>query len=214
MSYGAIVKVGRLAETRCGLITAEWLNEAGLSASQKTALVKSGYLERVTRGVYKVAGAPSTRFTEILALWMRLGDNDYTSDPPVLVAAGATAAYLHDIGDMWPDPYDFITSRPLRTREPGVVLRHETVDPRDVEVVEGIPCLSPVATLVDLIKDHGDLSLVGDAVVDARTRNYLNAHTEPDFVRRLGPLAAENDLPEGEGEKLLELITQYHQGVA
>ena len=108
------MKVGRLAERRRGLITVEWLNEAGLSASQKTALVESGYLEQVTPGVYKVVGAPSTRFTEILALWMRLGDNDYQSDPPVLVAAGATAAYLHDIGDMWPDPYDFITSRPLR----------------------------------------------------------------------------------------------------
>ena len=210
MSYGTIVKVGRLAERRRGLITVEWLNEAGFSASQKTALVESGYLEPVTPGVYKVVGAPSTRFTEILALWMRLGDNDYQSIPPVLVAAGATAAYLHDIGDMWPDPYDFITSRPLSTREPGVVLRHETVEPCDVEVVEGIPCLSPVATLIDLIKDHGDLSLVGDAVVDARTRNYLNAHTEPDFVRRLGPLAAENGLPEGDGEKLLDLITQYH----
>ena len=211
MAYETIVKIGQLAERRRGLITTKWLNEAGLSASQKTALVKSGYLNRITRGVYRVAGAPETEFMDILALWMRLGDNDYSNKPPTLVAANRTAATLHNIGDYWPDPYEFISSRPLRSSDPHVILRHESVDPLDVEIVDGIPCLSPVATLIDLVKAYGDLSLVGDAVMDARSRNYLNELTEPEFVQRLAPLAEENGLPAGDGQALLDVITQYHR---
>lgn len=207
MTYRTLVTIGQLAEQRHGLITAEWLNKAGLSPSQKTSLVTSGYLNRVTRGVYRVAGVPAFESMDILAYWMRLGDNDY-SGTPTLVAAGATAAHLHGIGDMWPDPYEFITSCPRRTRDPNVILRHEPIDSADVKTVEGVPCLSPIATLVDLVKAHGDLSLVGDAVRDARWKRYLNEYTEPEFVRRLGALAGANGLPDGDGQQLFDMITQ------
>ena len=209
MSYSTIVKIGHLAERRLGLVTAKWLYEAGISSSQRDALVKSGYLEGVFRGVYRVAGAPSFDSMDILAQWMRLGDNEYSNDAPQLVAAGATAAYLHTIGDMWPDPYEFLTAQPRRTRDPNVVLRREPIDPNDVTTVKGVPCLTPIATLVDLVKICGDLSLVGDAVRDARWRRYLNEYTEPEFVRRLGPFAEENGLPVGDGKLLLKVITQY-----
>jgi hypothetical protein len=48
------------------------------------------------------------------------------------------------------------------------------LDPRDVTLTDGLPTMTMERTIVDLIEEVGDLSLVADAVRDASRKRNLD----------------------------------------
>lgn len=68
-------------------------------------LAADGFLQRLAHGVYKGAGVPGDQFDDLRAAWL-------STEPKVtggarlkdrangVVVAGASAARLHDIGDL------------------------------------------------------------------------------------------------------------------
>jgi len=95
-------------------------------ASQLSRMASSGAIERVTQGVYRMAGAPPQNHEAIYATWLALGGATAPrTDAGVasIVAAGVTGAVLHDVGDFFLDGFDFIVPARKGTRLPGVRLR-------------------------------------------------------------------------------------------
>jgi predicted transcriptional regulator of viral defense system len=186
-----LVRLGSIAERRWGLITTAQAEDAGVSRKQLSRMASAGAIERVTQGVYRMAGAPPQDHEAIYATWLALGGATAPrTDAGVasIVAAGVTATVVHDVGDFFPDGFDFIVPTRKGTRLPGVRLRIRHVTRDEVIPVDGLPTLTVERTIADLVEIGIDLSLVADAVRDAARADKLVA---PDrLVGYLEPIAA------------------------
>ena len=190
MSVGAVIgSLGRIAERQWGLVTTRQAVEVGVSRLHLSRLSQAGALERLAHGIYRMAGAPPVEDEDVITAWLGLAT---TGEPPV--AAGATAARLHGIGDLWLDTIEFTTTTRRTTRRPDVRLRVAHLDPADVTIARGIPTMTAARTIADLVKQNTDLSLVTDAAADADRAGILDRRH---LARTLNPLAAAEGYPDG-----------------
>lgn len=166
--------------------------EVGVSRKVLSGLVASGAIERLTQGVYRMAGAPPAAHEVDLARihWLAL---DGIERP--VVAAGKTAATLHRIGDWFPADSEFVTPTRRTTRLSDVKLRMRRLDEDDVVYVDGLPSMTVERAIADLVESWEDLSLVADALEQAMHRGVLL------WPRRLAellePLARRNQMESG-----------------
>lgn len=185
-----LVALGSIAERRWGLFTTAQAEDAGVARKQLSRMAGTGAIERVTQGVYRMAGAPTQEHEAIYATWLALGGATASrteTGVAAVVAAGMTAAVVHGIGDFFLSGYDFIVPSRKGTRLPGVRLRIRTLTPDEVIPVAGLPTLTVERTIADLIEIGTDESLVADALRDAVRGDKLVA---PDgLVEYLSPTA-------------------------
>lgn len=190
MAGATLVRLGSIAEHRWGLVTTALAEDAGVSRKQLSRMASSGAIERVTQGVYRMAGAPPQDHEAIYTTWLALGGATAPrTDARVasIVAAGVTAAVLHDVGDFFLDGFDFIVPARKGTRLPGVRLRIRHLTRGEVIGVNGLPTLTIERTIADLVELRTGLSLVAGIVRDAVQAGKVVA---PDrLVTYLDPLA-------------------------
>lgn len=170
VSDSTVSRLGVLAERRWGMFTTAQAEAVGVSRKQLVRMTTSGVLERLTQGVYRMAGTPPQDHENIYATWLALGGA--TSQPteagaPALVAAGVTAAVVHEIGDFFLDGIDFIVGSRKTTRLPDVRLRIRPLTPADATSVNGLPTLTVERTITDLLTLGTDTSLIDDALREA-----------------------------------------------
>lgn len=185
-----LVALGSIAERRWGLFTTAQAEAAGVARKKLSRMASTGAIERVAHGVYRMAGAPSQEHETIYATWLALGGATAPrteAGVAAIVAAGTTAAVLHDIGDFFPNRYDFIVPSRKGTRLPGVRLRIRDLTREDVIPVNGLPTLTIERTIADLVEIDTDTSLVADAVRDAIRADKLIAPQQ--LVDYLSPIA-------------------------
>lgn len=191
MADSTLVRLGSIAERRWGLVTTAQAEDAGVSRKQLSRMASAGAIERVAQGVYRMAGAPPQNHEAIYATWLALGGATAprtSTGVASIVAAGITAAIVHDIGDFSLDGFDFMVPARKGTRLPGVRLRIRQLTRDDVIPVDGLPTLTVERTIADLAELGTDLSLVAGAVRDAVRADKLVA---PDrLASYLGPIAA------------------------
>lgn len=202
MADSTLVALGSIAERRWGLFTTARAETAGVARKHLSRMAKTGAIERVAHGVYRMAGAPTQEHEAIYATWLALGgattERTETGVAPI-VAAGTTAAVLHGIGDFFPNTYEFIVPRRKGTRLPGVRLRIRALLREDVIPVNGMPTLTVERTIADLVEIGTDTSLVADALRDAVRGDKLVA---PDrLATYLSPIAKRT---KSTGDALLE----------
>lgn len=189
---GSIAKLGAIAAEHWGMVTTTQASQADVSRKTLSALTASGALERLAQGVYRMAGAPAAmlEIDTIRVHWLALGGT--TS----LVAAGKSAAALHNIGDWFPGTTEFVSPTRRTTRLEGVRLRVRSLDPSDVMFVDGMPTMSLERTIADLVESREDLSLVADALGHAARQGHL---LQPKRLSELfEPLSNRHREPTGE----------------
>lgn len=191
MADSTLVRLGSIAERRWGLITTAQAEDAGVSRKQLSRMASAGAIERVAQGVYRMTGAPPQDHEAIYATWLALGGATAArtgAGVASIVAAGITAAIVHDVGDFFLDGFDFMVPARKGTRLPGVRLRIRQLTRDEVMPVDGLPTLTVERTIADLIELGTDLSLVAGAVRDAVRADKLVA---PDrLASYLDPIAA------------------------
>lgn len=195
MTMSAIAELGKLAQMQSGLVTTRQAAALGVPRMQVSRMSSAGVLERVSHGVYRMAGAPELEHEEIHAAWLSVSDGARTTDEVVVIVAGAAAARLHGIGDLWVDAIDLVSARRRASRNPRVRLRTLALQERDITLVDGVPVMTPMRTIADLVEQWTDLSLVADALSDAHARGLMNLS---ELAAHLHPLAARDGLPDGE----------------
>lgn len=198
MSMITMVQLSQAAELHGGLFTTSEATGAGVHPNTLSRLVKAGAVERLRQGVYRIPGTLETEHDGTLADWLALGGRHAPlGDVPTVVAAGQTAANLHEIGDFLPFHTEFMIPRRRGTRLPHVRLRIRQLDPQDVTYADRVPCLTPEATIGDLFATHTDVSLIADAYNDAKrvgkiTRSNRLAELLRPYARRYGHTAADS----------------------
>lgn len=190
MADATVIRLGSIAETRWGLVTTAQAEDAGVTRKLLSRMASTGAIERVAQGVYRMAGAPRQEHESIYATWLALrGASTPRTVAGVasIVAAGTTAASVHEIGDFLLGGFDFIVPARKGTRLPAVRLRIRSLTRDEVIPVNGLPALTVERTIADLVEIGTDLSLVADCVRDAVRADKLVA---PDrLASYLSPIA-------------------------
>lgn len=173
----AIKQLNDISAYQKGLFTTGQAEKAGVARHTLSRLEKNENIERLAKGVYRMGGAPSSREEDVLATWLSLASanalDSGTDGEDSIVAMGATAAWLQELGEIGPTPYEFCSALRKQTQRQGLVLRKKALPAEDVTVVNGIPATTPARTILDLIDNKEDLSLVGSVLRDALGRGLI-----------------------------------------
>ena len=175
------------------MLTAAQATADGIARSTLARREKTGTLERMRPGVYRLPGTPADRLEDIRAAWLASDPTTvagYRLASPDVVVGGAAAAWGHGLGDLYPAPYLLYTAKRRQTGQDDVRYSRRHLPSSDVMILDGLPVTTPERTIADLL-DEGDLSLVADALRDAeRADNDLDvpaliSHLDT-HARRLG----------------------------
>ena len=193
MTYKSHIAVmAELAQSEGGVFTAAQASRLGVSRDALSYTVKAGRAERVVRGAYRLVGTPPSELDLACALWKltdppRFAHERLASWDGVCVG-GRTAAFALGIGDLHPYPCRIYAPRSIRTQQAGASTAVRRVDERDVTFRLGFPVTRSERTIVDLVLDGEDLSLVADVLRDAERR--LAQPMDLDLSRLAGLLVA------------------------
>lgn len=201
-----------LAEDQSGLVTAAQASARGVDRVTQKRLAEDDLLERVGRGVYRVAGAAPPQYPEIRVAWLRLDPGRPAWERDGLgandgVVSHRSACLVHRLGDIPAPAVEITVPRRRTTRELDVrLLIREGMTPEDVVMIEGLPVTTAARTVVDLLADHADGGHVGGVIADAEQRGLIAID---DLAPRVQHLAASYGMPGASGHELLaELANQ------
>jgi very-short-patch-repair endonuclease len=161
--YGAGLVLGRIAARQHGVISREQAIACGVKSRTLDRRVAEGTWQRLYPGVYRLAGAPTTRRQTAFAACLAWGDD--------AVISHRAAACLFDLAGLKPGALE-LTVPPRRRRAlPHLVYRSDL--PRaDVTVVDAIPVTTPARTLID-VATVCDADVVEEALDDALRRRLV-----------------------------------------
>jgi predicted transcriptional regulator of viral defense system len=187
-------KLYEIAEGQLGYFTAAQAKAAGVLQVRLVQLHRSGDLERVSRGVYRLARYPVSPLGQYMeaALWpqvRRPGERGTVSHASALAIYGLSDA----------SPAKVHVTLPSAARVRRVVPRHLVVHyadlgPDDVREVDGVPVTTPERTIRDAHADHIGPALVRQAIDDGRRTGQLTLDQADRLGREL--LGAEGEATE------------------
>ncbi|RFA13574.1 hypothetical protein B7R22_13020 [Subtercola boreus] len=198
--------LAHLSSAQWGMLTTAQAVRQGVDRLQLGRFAAAGGLERLSHGVYRDAGSPPTEYDDLRAAWLstdpsRTAEDRANDGPGGVVVGGATAAFLHQIGNLQPEPFTFLSETRHQSQRPEIRHRRRTLAADDITIVQGLPVSTTERTIADLVMDREDLSLVVDVLGDAVRRAPVRLGH---LVELLDPLSARNGHRTGDGRGLLE----------
>lgn len=155
------------SEAQFGHVTRAQALESGINDVHLTRAARSGDLQRVCHGVYRLRGTPEFSWSELYAHWLAFGNADPGYAGPEFVVSGLSAAGLYEIGNLPPEEMRFTVSRLVRTNRPGVEIVVDEVFPEQKGIVAGMPVTRPPRLVADLVMEGYDLDHIGQIAADA-----------------------------------------------
>ncbi len=166
--------IAELAQSEGGIFTAAQAARLGVPRDALSHAVRAGRLERVVRGAYRFVGTAPSELDLATALWKLTAPAAFSHERvgrwDGIVLGGATAAFALGIGDLHPYPCRMYAPRLIRSKLPGMSAAVRRVDERDVSFRLGMPVTRAERTVLDLVLDGEDPSLVADVLADADRR--------------------------------------------
>ncbi|MCU1461529.1 MAG: hypothetical protein JWO37_1604 [Acidimicrobiales bacterium] len=174
-----MTKLDRLVAARAadqhGVVSRQQVIELGLSDTAIDKRLRTGALERVHRGVYRMPGAPNSWRQALMAACL-IGDGGFASH--------RAASKLWDLRGVNNPPVEITMLRRKLHVVRGVVFHvTDTLDPADVMTADRIPVTSPARTLVGL--GAVEPRIVGPALKDAVLKGLVTYPRMWHTVRRL-----------------------------
>jgi len=155
----------------------------GIQDSVLVRLAQRGRLERMTRGVYRIAHYPSDRLAQYreAVLWAKASQG-----PEDIALSHETALLLYDISDANPSRVNLTvpTSARLRRKCPAWVAIHRAnLSPQDIGEHEGLPVTTVSRSIMDVLLATHRTDVARQSVSDALRAVLLNS-AEASSLRR------------------------------
>lgn len=197
----ALRRLTAAASAQWGFVTAAQAAALGVSRLWLSRLAAEGLLVREAQGVYRAAGAAGDRFDALRVAFIATNPAVSAGERvqacvPDAVVSGRAAAYLHGLGQMVPEPYEFTVPRRRKTRRDEIALRSRRLPPGDVTRREGLPVTTLERTIADLVEGWEDLSVLSGVVADAGRVDSARVG------ELLAPFAARHGFKRGDGAAL------------
>ncbi len=136
-----------LAERRGGYLTTAQAAEVGVSRQQLYYLARTGSLDRVAQGIYRLRRFPAQRFEDVIVACLWVGED--------AAASHDTALAVYELTDAMPTVIHVSAPRLFRGQRPGIVVH--TAPLSDVERTErgGVPVTTVERTITDVLTRSG-----------------------------------------------------------
>ena len=161
-----------LAEPQHGYFTSAQAKADGLLQNTLTVMARRGVIERVSRGVYRLARFPLSQMGPYIeaVLWPQAGVKG--------VISHQSALEFHGLSDVSPAQIHITVSPDHRVRRNPprhLVIHHDRLSAEDVEILEGVPVTTPVRSILDSSAAHLTRALIRQAIDDGRRTGKLLA---------------------------------------
>jgi predicted transcriptional regulator of viral defense system len=174
-----------LAERQSGYFTAAQARSAGLHLVRLVQLERSEDVERVSRGVYRLARFPVSPLGQYMeaVLWPQVRRPGACG-----IVSHESALAIYGLSDVSPTKVHITlptTLRIRRTPPEHLALHYADLEPQDVQQIEGIPVTTAERAIRDVQASHIGPALVGQAVTDGRRTGYLTSDQAARLKREL-----------------------------
>lgn len=200
--YSTVSGLAAIAQDQWGLVTRRQAERAGISPATLQRLASGSVLERVTQGVYRLAGSPTPDHLELRAAWLQLAPDvpAWERTPREGVVSHRSAAAVYGLGHLPADRHEFTLPVRRQSRRPDVRLHQREVADSEWIPLHGLPVTRPARIATDLLADREDPGAVGHVIADAIRSVYDYPAT---FADALAPHAAKFGLRRRDGIALL-----------
>jgi hypothetical protein len=209
MTQGSSVRrIGDLTQDQWGLVTRRQLEDAGIAPTTIERLTApGGVLERVSWGVYQLAGAPVPDHRDLRGAWLQLAPRlrAWERAPEQGVVSHRSAAALYGLGHLPADQHEFTVPARRQTRRPDVRIHVRPLHDGEWASQGGLLTTRPQRTAVDLLRSREDPEAVAQVVADALRRGYASPG---EFAAALAPGAAIHGFHRGDGMGLLQWLLE------
>jgi len=209
MMTNVVARASHIAAGQWGLLTTAQAANEGISRLQLARLADAGVLQRVGRGVYATTSSAGEHLS-LRAAWLAL-DPAHTAELRLVnpIAAGvvshASAAGLHQLGDLLDDQHEFTLAQRKQTARAGIRIHRGDLLAQDVTIVQGLPVTSVERTIADLLRAGHDPEHVAQIIGAGMRRGVVDL---TDLATHLDPLARRHNQPDGSAllEYLLDIV--------
>lgn len=211
--------IEELAASEDGVFTAAQARLFGIPRYALTYAEKAGKVERIVHGAYRLTSSLDDGLDGLRAAYKLTAPEKWTHERmrsfDGFAVFGATAAYIHGIGSLHPDPYEIATPRRFNSRMDGVRFSIKPLSEADVVWKSGVPITRVETTIACLANDGEEASLVAGAFTEAVRKYGATAMDIRMLRKRLGEerydelLCAAGIVPFGETE-LVETDSAGH----
>jgi len=164
-----------LAEEHDGLLTSKEARAAGIQDSVLVRLAQRGRLERMTRGVYRIAHYPSDRLAQYreAVLWAKASQG-----PEDIALSHETALMLYGISDANPSRVNLTVPASARLRRKcpvWVAIHRGDLSLQDIGEHEGLPITTVSRSIMDVFLATHRTDVARQSVSNALREGLLNS---------------------------------------
>jgi predicted transcriptional regulator of viral defense system len=164
-----------LAEEHDGLVTSKEARALGIQDSVLVRLAQRGRLERMSRGVYRIAHFPADRLAQYreAILWAQASQG-----PEHIALSHETALLIYGISDVNPSRVNLtvpMSARLRRERPEWIVIHRADLTPQEVSRHERIPVTSVERSVMDVLSTTHRSDIARQAITDALREGLLTA---------------------------------------
>jgi predicted transcriptional regulator of viral defense system len=178
-------KLYEIAERQLGYFTAAQAKAAGVLQVRLVQLHQAGDVERLSRGVYRLARYPVSPLGQYMeaALWPQVRRPGVRG-----VISHDSALALYGISNVSPAKVHLTLPPAARVRREvprHLAIHYAALVPDDVQEIEGIPVTVPERTIRDVHADHIGPALLRQAIDDGRRTGHLTLDQAERLEREL-----------------------------
>jgi len=164
-----------LAEEHGGLLLSKEARALGIKDSVLVRLAQRGRLERMTRGVYRIAQYPADRLAQYreAILWARASQG-----PEQVALSHETALLVYGICDANPSRVHLtvpVSARLRRERPRWIAVHRANVAQEEIHIHEGIPVTTVERSILDTLAANQRPEIALQAIADALREGLLTA---------------------------------------
>lgn len=202
----SVRRIADLTQDQWGLVTRRQLEDAGFAPTTVERLTApGGVLERVSWGVYQLAGTPIPDQRDLRAAWLQLAPRlrAWERAPDQGVVSHRSAAALYGLGDLPADRHEFTVPARRQTRRPDVRIHVRPLHGSEWASQGGLLVTRPQRIAADLLRSREDPEAVAQVVAAA----LRGGHASPgEFATALAPVAALYGFRRDDGSALLQWL--------
>lgn len=163
-----------LAEEQDGLFTSKEARALGIQDSVLVRLKQRGRLERMSRGVYRIAHYPAERLAQYreAVLWAQASNG-----PERIALSHETALLLYGISDVNPPRVNLtvpVSARMRRVHPKWIEIHRANLSTEDIQLHEGMPVTTIERSILDVLATTHRSDFAREAITEALRKGLLN----------------------------------------
>ncbi len=167
-----------IAESQAGYFSAVQARQAGFSSSLLSYHAKTGLVERISRGTYRIRRFPGSSYEDLFYSKLRAG--------PDAVISHESALALYELSDVLPTEVHVTVPRTTSRRRAGMRQHRNHLESKDVTAREGLRVTTVPRTIADVARSGLSEDRVLQSIEDAIDRGLIDGKELRDAADKYG----------------------------